>query len=381
MNHAVSAIKTSSYQPQPLYDIIDRHMNAHNMHNIIAPHSKVVIKPNLIAKSTPQNAVTTQPEVLEAVILWLKNRGVSDITIADSPGGTYTPAALEDIYNVCKIKDVAQKHGVKLNKNIAFKDIPFAEGKTVKRFNIIEPLACADVIINLPRLKTHGMMMLSGAVKNMFGAIPGLQKPELHFRFKEKDAFASMLVDLCLLLKPAISIVDAVISMEGNGPTGGHPRETGMTFAAVNPFALDLALCDFIGMNPGGVHTVADSIERGLCPADAKDIDYLGTDCPDRISDFIFPDSKPLGFQGSIPKFLIKPAELLTDKLLKPRPYIRRKDCIGCGKCEESCAPKAVMVKNKKAHIADTKCIYCFCCHEMCPVKAIDIKRFRILSR
>jgi ferredoxin len=156
--------------------------------------------------------------------------------------------------------------------------------------------------------------------------------------------------------------------MEGNGPSGGNPRETGYIFAAENPHALDRALCAFINMPESYVATVTDALERGLC---SNNIEYLCDGKPEPITDYKFPDSKPLAFHSLMPKFV--------GRLFTPIPVIRPKDCIGCEKCAESCSPDAIEMQTNKAVIKYEKCIKCFCCHEMCPAKAIDIKRSRLL--
>ena len=373
----ISAIKTPDYSPEILDSAVSRHMSALGLEPLFTPGKKVLIKPNLLMKAAPEQAIATHPAMLAAVLRWLKTRGINDITIADSPGGPYTKSHLEGIYKACGFDSVAREHGAVLNTSTDWVEIPHNNGRACRHFSIISPVQNADLIINLARLKTHGMMMLSAAVKNLFGCIPGLQKPELHFRFQDKATFAEMLVDLCELVKPTVCIVDAVVSMEGDGPSGGTPRETGMTLASLNPHSLDLALCDFIAMPPEHVYTVNAAINRGLCPASAAELDYLNDGRPAQIEGFIFPNSKPLGFYGHVPAIFRGPVKFLSEVAFAPVPVIRKGKCVGCGKCAESCAPKAAVILDRKAVIDYSKCIKCFCCHEFCAFKAIDIKRFR----
>ena len=371
----VSAVKTPDYSPELLDDAVSRHMKALELEIIFTPGKKVLIKPNLLMKAAPEQAITSHPALLSAVIRWLKSRGISDIIIADSPGGPYTKSHLEGIYKACGLDSIAQEYNVALNSSTEWAETPFECGEICRRFSIIKPVLDADLIIDLARLKTHGMMLLSAAVKNLFGCIPGLQKPDLHFRFTDKISFGNMLVDLCELVRPTVCIVDAVVSMEGDGPSGGVPRKTGMTFASLNPYALDLALCDFIKMPPEQVYTVGASIRRGLCPDNVQALTYLGDGKPAQIENFLFPSSKPLGFYGHVPKFLRKPVRYLSEVMFVPMPVVRKNKCVGCGKCAESCAPEAAAIIDRKAVIDYSKCIKCFCCHEFCPYKAIDIKR------
>jgi ferredoxin len=211
-------------------------------------------------------------------------------------------------------------------------------------------------------------------VKNLFGCIPGLIKPEMHLRFPEKDRFARMLVDLALLVKPGITLVDGVDSMEGDGPAGGTVRHTAMTFAGRNVFALDLALGAFIGLRPGEIPTVAESVKSGLCPDDPAELTWLLDGRPEPTPHYKHPASKSVRFSGHAPK-LFRPLAAWAETKFSPRPVVSKKKCIGCGKCAESCAPKAMTIREKKASLDLSKCIRCYCCHEMCPVKAIRIRR------
>ena len=377
----ISVTKNALYDPQALDLAIDTHMSAFGMQHRIDSRTKIVLKPNLLMRAAPDRAITTHPEIIAAVLRWLRGHGAVDITIAESPGGPHTKSQLEGVYRACKIVDIANKYDAKLNIDTGWSAMQCPEGKICREFTIINPIAQADIIINLPKLKTHGMTMLSGAVKNMMGIIPGLQKPEMHFRFQDKAAFGRMLVDLSLTKPPTLTIVDAVISMEGDGPSGGTPRETGQIFAAENPHALDLALCEFIGMPAQHVPTLSDAIQRGMCPESADNLKYVGDGCPPSVEGYKFPSSRPLAFHTFLPKFLQKPVGFLSDKMLTPYPVVRPRSCTGCGKCAESCPPDAIRFHNRVAKIDYKECIKCFCCHEMCPEKAIDIRRSRIFKR
>jgi uncharacterized protein (DUF362 family)/ferredoxin len=335
---------------------------------------RVLLKPNLLARYAPDAAVTTHPVVVEAVVLVLQGHGIDDITLADSPGGPYAKSLLETIYRASGLAAVAERTGMKLNTDTATVEKTVADAELCRSFTIIKPAIDADYIINLVKLKTHGMMMMTAGVKNLFGCIPGLMKPDMHLRFPEKERFAQMLVDLALLVKPGITLVDGIDAMEGDGPSGGTVRHMGMTFAAKNVFALDLALGEFLGFGCDEVPTVAQSVKAGLCPANPTEIEWLLDGKPRPILDFQHPHSKTLSFSGSVPKWLSAPVGWL-EKRLSPRPVVNRGKCIGCGKCAESCAPRAMTVRDKKANLELSKCIRCYCCHEMCPVNAIKIKR------
>lgn len=372
----VSVISCDSYDVEKLSEIIELQFCEFEAEKpIIKKGGTVVIKPNLIMSRRPEEATTTHPEFVAAIIRAVKRRGGTAI-IAESPGGTYTKAALKAIYARTGMTDIARREGAQLNFDIGYEQVPSNAGHMVSSFNIINPVLHADAVISAAKLKTHGQMTYSGAVKNLFGSVPGLMKPEFHYRFPEKAAFGSMIVDLCETIKPAISFIDGIVGMEGNGPTGGSPKELGLVLAAVNPHALDLVACSLIGFAADKIPTLADAVKRGLCPSDLSQIEVTGGGTQVKQVKFKAPDSISLDFAENLPSFLRKP----IGKLFTPRPVIVKRDCVGCGKCVESCPQHTIEIKNGKAEIDYSKCIRCYCCHEMCPKRTIRIKRFKLFG-
>ncbi len=332
--------------------------------------TKVTIKPNLLMARSPDQATTTHPAVVAAVAAALRRRGVEQITVADSPGGPYTAAALRRIYRACGMEELC---GVTLNLDTAWGSRKAKPGSLAEEFHLIRPILEADVVISVGKLKTHGMTTLSGGVKNLFGCVPGLQKPELHYRYPTLDAFSQMLLDLAETVAPAFTIVDAVSAMEGNGPSGGTPRQVGLLAGSTSPFALDLVLADLIGLGVEDVATLRHSLQRGLIPGSAAQLQTDG-DPYEKIADFRMPASKALDFSSHMPG-PVRPLVRWLRRRVTPRPVIRRERCVGCGKCAESCPAHTIAVKEGKAVIDYRRCISCFCCHEMCPVRAIEMGR------
>lgn len=378
--NTVSFFKTEDYAPETMHEAVKKHFDALGLENIIKPETKVMIKPNLLMRASPEAAITTHPEMIAAIIDNLQAMGVREIVIAESSGGAYTKAQLSVIYGACGYKRFENMPGVTLNYDVSFKKVAFPEGNTVREFELISPVFDADFIISAAKLKTHAHTGLSGAVKNLFGTVPGLMKPEFHFRLQEKEPFCDMLIDLCRCVKPSLAIVDAVWSMEGDGPSGGIKKYTGFTAASLDPFKCDLALCGAMGFDPAEAGTVTASINRGFCPASIEELDIVGDTEFIGKFDFVRPRSVNVNFTGRFPKFLAKPIEYIENKMLAPRPKVHTKQCVGCGKCAESCPPKAIDIVERKAVINASECIRCFCCQEMCPIKAITIKRFSILK-
>lgn len=376
MAYKVACVQAEKYEYSVIKDSVDRLFELLKLDSLIKPGMRVVLKPNLLMKRTPEEATTTHPLLVSAVAEKVLELGAASVLAAESPGGPYTKSSLASIYSASGMTQASSEHHFSLNQDFTYQEVPWPSGKVCKAFNIITPLTEADLIISLPKLKTHGMTGLSGAVKNMFGSVPGLQKPELHYRYPERDEFTNMLIDLWECVRPAVTIVDAVDAMEGNGPSGGSPKHMGLLFASQNPYILDLALANLIDMPVSQIPILQNAILRELCPAEFSHSFMVG-DSFQPVPDFKKPRQKNLDFVDVLPGFLQRPCKRVMEKVLVPNPVIRKKDCIGCGKCAESCPQHIIRIRERKAEIHNRKqCIHCYCCHEMCPKKAIDLRRF-----
>lgn len=366
----ISIVKVAEYEASLLDEAVRRHFEAVEIDRDLKPGMKVLIKPNLISAHKPDHAATTNPHFLLSIIFALKARGITDIMIADSPGGLFTQGILKNVYSVCGFKPLAE-HAV-LNLDTSWREVKTPEGFCVPYFNILNVIADADYIINVAKLKTHTMTTISAGIKNLFGAIPGLQKPEMHYRFPDVNDFSNMLIDLSLLIKPQITLIDAVDGMEGDGPNAGTPKRMGLTFASRDMYTQDCIASELMGIPMDTVPMLRRALERGLAkPNEAK---ILG-DCDVIPDPFEMPKSVAFDFMARFPKFMQKPLNKFVNGVLKPLPKLDRKKCIGCGRCAESCPPQIIVMKNRKAKFKRKGCISCFCCQEMCPAKAIDIKR------
>lgn len=344
---------------------------------LVGPGKRVAIKPNLLMRRRPDEATTTHPAVVAAVVKALRRRGVTDLLIAESHSGQYTKARLKSIYDGCGMTAMAEELKVALNLDLGVTQTSAPDARMCREFPILDPILQADVVVDVAKLKTHMMTTLSGCVKNLFGCVPGLLKPELHCRFPDQKDFAGMLIDLCDLVRPSLSICDGIVAMEGNGPSGGSPRQLSALIASRSPYAADVAACALIGLPPKQVAMLKEAMNRRLCPSSVEELTIEG----DPIESLMQPDFQKAANQGTdflmrVPKVFRGPVKAL----LTPKPHIRVKDCIGCGRCAESCPQHTIRIVDKKAVIAYSDCIKCYCCHEMCPVKAIDIRRFRLFD-
>lgn len=337
---------------------------------------RVALKVNLVMKKRPEEAATTHPILVGELARIIKSAG-AEAVIIDSPGGPYTPARLKDIYSAAGMEGVADEVGVHLNYDTSDCEVSNPQGKYIKKLKILKPLVDADLVINLPKLKTHGQMVYTGAVKNMFGAIAGTSKVEYHFNMKEYDKFADALIDIFLSTKPALNIMDAVVGMEGPGPTAGRPKDIGVILASENAFDLDLAAVNIVNLAAESVPVLKNAIARSLCEADISKIDIVGEKLQDvRVKEFDVPAMEGL---REIRFYKIPFLNSLSGLMLSKPVFIKDK-CIGCAECMRSCPPKAIVMKNRKPVVKLSKCIRCFCCQELCPAKAVEIRRNRLLD-
>lgn len=367
-NYDVAVVRCKTYNVEAVKPALEEAVNAVNGLDFVKSGMKIIIKPNLVSFKKPDAAATTHPALLEALVEMLLARGAA-VTIGDSPGGPHSLPLLNRVYAATGM-DRVEKLGAKLNRNMNEKTVDFPEGKVLKNFTYTEYLDEADAIIDFCKLKSHGMLGMSAAVKNLFGTIPGLKKPEVHYKFQNDAEFADMLVDLNEYFKPRLAICDAVVGMEGNGPTAGTPRQIGAIIASKSTYYADVVGAELIGMNIDGLPTLQAAYERGFAPASSKNLRVYGDIRALTVDDFKAPPVRGLSFmrKGNVLHFISKAA-------LEHKPTLKKRLCVGCGECARMCPAKAIEMKNKKPHINREKCIRCFCCQEFCPRAAMVAHR------
>ena len=329
---------------------------------------KIAVKPNLVSFKKPEEAVTTHPALNKALTEMLLERG-AEVVIGDSPGGPHTTVYLNKVYTATGMTAL-EREGVSLNRDLTEKTEDFPEGKAVKSITYTAYLKECDAIIDVCKLKSHGMMGMSAAVKNLYGAIPGLKKPEMHYKFPNEADFAEMLIDLNEFFKPRLAICDAVVGMEGNGPLNGKAREVGTIIAAKNTYYCDLVAAELIGREFDELPTLAAAYKRGLAPKTSAELNLYGDPKALCVKDFEAPPVRGLRFmrEGTFLHFI-------SSKCLAQKPVLKPKLCVGCGECARTCPAKAIDMKNKKPVIDRKKCIRCFCCQEFCPKAAMVVHR------
>lgn len=366
----VSIERCNSYDEETVYTAIEKLIdNIGGWKKFISPGKKVALKPNLLMFKKPEDAATTHPSVVKAVITQIQKAG-GIVTIVESPGGPYSQSMLRHVYKATGIEKVADETGAVLNYDLRVCDIYREQSKYIKQLEVLKPLVDADVIINLPKLKTHTMMTYTGAVKNMFGAVAGTAKADLHLRMPDYMKFADSLIDIYLSVKPSLNILDGIIGMEGYGPTNGTPRNVGVLLASTDGFSLDAAALKIIGLPMEKVPVMLNAKERGLLPEDItitgepiENITVKGYYIP-LINEHERVDKFNRGFMKHVKKWI------------RPRPVIQESLCVKCGNCSKNCPPKVITLeKGKKPEIDYKNCIRCFCCHELCAYNAITIHR------
>lgn len=293
--------------------------------------------------------------------------------IADSPGGPFNERALKGVYAACGITEVVERTGARLNWDCTEVTVPFPQGLLLKSLTITNFCAKSDMVISLPKLKTHGMMTLTGSVKVLFGVIPGLNKADYHLKMPKVEDFADVLVDIAEFVQPKLTIMDAVVGMEGDGPSAGTPRQIGAILASEDSYAADVVAAALIGLSPEQVPTIMAARRRGLVSR-IEDIEVTGNGIDElAVRNYQVPKGFPLHFlNGKVPK-VFKSAVVNS---VWPRPVFEHEHCVGCADCVNNCPPKALVLNEDKRPVVDLdKCIRCFCCQELCPKKAVEIKR------
>ena len=332
----------------------------------------ILLKPNLLRSASAEKGVTTHPAVFSAVATFLKVRGHT-LAYGDSPNGMYTPLA---VARSCGIQAAAESLGVPLADFETGVELSFPRGALDRLFKVAKGAVEAGRIINLPRLKTHGLTTMTGALKNMFGVIPGGRKGEYHVTHPDVESFSRMIVDLNGSVPAQLVVLDAITVMEGNGPANGRLRKVGLLIMTDDPVAADAVGCRIMGVDPLSVPFIRIADEIGLGNANIGKIQLLGEPLEKFVCSDLDVRARPLG--QNVPKFLIR----IAKDLIVSKPVIDAETCSRCGQCVEACPtdPKSLRRKAGQGryglpYYLYSTCIRCYCCQETCPTGAIRIRR------
>ena len=348
------------------------------MGRFVRPGERIVLKANLLRAAPPESAICTHPAVVEAVAKLVKEAGGTPV-ICDSPGGAlHKEAVLRSLYEKTGMAAAAAAAGAELSMDSSTRTVSLPEGRVLRQAEIITPVAEADGVIDLCKMKTHVLMSMTGAVKNLFGVIPGLSKVGYHATHPDHETFADVLLDLTGYVKPRLSLMDGILAMEGDGPgSSGTPRRAGLLLAAENPLALDTAAGALMNLPRRDNPVLLAAERRGLAPSRIEDVELVGGTVEGlRMADYRLPGSTKASLMDFLGP-LARPAERFCKKVLSQTPRIDEALCVGCGICARSCPGRAIdlSVPGKKARIRPKACIHCYCCHELCPQRAVELRQ------
>ncbi|ACB83915.1 DUF362 domain-containing protein [Natranaerobius thermophilus] len=345
------------------------------LEKLVNQGDKVLLKVNLLSPKEPEQAVTTHPQLVKVICELVKELGANPI-VGDSSGGmTSKGSRTNRAFQISGIQQAAEEAGaeiVNFDEAGSVEMTSQVQGNTYQ-FYVAQPVIEADVIINLPKLKTHGLTYFTGAVKNMYGVLPGNQKRDLHRKYPDTDEFSRLLSVLYDTVKPDLTIMDGIWSMEGNGPSAGTRKDLGLILASKDGVALDEVACNIIGFRPLQVKTtrMAQALEFGT--ADLGQISLPDNISKYRVDNFQLPDTR---FVEMVPSWLTR----AVINQLRTVPQIDSNSCAHCGICQKSCPVDAIKTQrstngDKNLYtITPDNCIECYCCHELCPEKAVNIE-------
>lgn len=323
---------------------------------------KVLIKPNVLRGSEAQEGIVTHPEVLRAVVKKVEEMRPASIVVGDNPG-VFSYGANEESFRVTGLMEAAGAY----YQNIGIDSVKVGfNADFLPEVSISRAILEADVIISLPKFKTHGLTVMTGAIKNSYGFLPGAQKAKLHKAAGSPKRFHEAVVEVFRLRVPDMFIVDAVVGMQGNGPASPDLRDIGLMLASDNAVALDAVIATMMGCEPDKLRFLQKAKEAGLGDFDLDKAEIIGELKP--LPDFKLP---PLGGEAIVNN---PGLQAFMDARILLRPKADPELCTACGTCVDQCSVAALsMVEGLPQVDADT-CITCFCCQEMCPEKAMTLQ-------
>jgi uncharacterized protein (DUF362 family) len=358
MKSIVSIVKCEDYQSQRVFQAVRKACDLiGGISRVVRAGDKVLIKPCFLKASPPEEGVDTHPEVVRAVIRLVKEAGGKPI-VGDSPIGFQN---IDEVYETSGVRKVCSEEGAELVK--------FIESETVDGIPIAKHAKNADVIISVPKFKTHALTILTGSIKSVFGVVPGLSKVKCHELFPKAVDFSKVLVQIFSYAQPRLTIVDGITSMEGDGPTTGTLRDTQIILASTDSVAADAVLSKLMGIDPFRVLTTKYAHEMRLGTGRLDEIEIVGDDRGDPIKGFKLPTAKTF---FDLPESFLK---IIAPVLLNFKPVVKKGMCSFCQKCIAICPAGAISVKKGRIAIDHKKCKVCVCCCELCPSNAITIDK------
>lgn len=359
----VSIVRCQSYEEGEIFQALRKSIDLiGGIQRFVKEGDRVLLKPNLLYGKAPEKAVTTHPTIVKGMIQIVREAG-GEPFIGDSPalGGLIKTAEKAGIK---KVAEDLHCPLVEFNEPMVF---THRRGVFFKSIEIEQKVLEADVMINLPKWKTHGQMLLTLGVKNLFGCVPGPRKALWHLKTGgDRKRFAQLLVDLYQILSPSLTVLDGVVGMDGNGPNSGRPVPLGLILASTDALSLDQVICDLLGIPRISLMTNQVALEAGM----GRDgIEIVGESIEEvRIFRFELPKLSPSDW--GLPSFLSR----VLKNFLTSKPVLKKELCKKCGQCVEICPAQSLHIMERGLSFDYGRCIRCFCCQEVCPEGAIQIK-------
>ncbi len=365
----VAVVKCPDYRAENLARAVRRSLDLiGGLGPLLKPRARVFVKVNHLASyAPPERAIITHPDFVAAVLRLLLDYDVS-IVVGDD-----IASSGEDGYSPTGYRRMCEALGVGL---VNLKETGFAEvrlpGSVLKKTYIARPVLEADILVNLPKLKTHSFAIFTGAVKNMYGVIPHGLRINYHRRFMRNEVFSQMLVDLYARVKHHLTVMDAVVGLEGEGPSAGAPKSVGVILASRDGVAVDAVASSIVGYNPLQIFTLSEAEKRNIGAGDLSRIEIRGEDIAlIRIQDFRHSAAAVRLFRWKLPAFLYAYIQAQLALIPEVKPNV----CTACQECVGICPAAAVILAGRTARVDESKCLHCLCCHEVCPYQAIRLKR------
>jgi uncharacterized protein (DUF362 family)/Pyruvate/2-oxoacid:ferredoxin oxidoreductase delta subunit len=365
----VSLVRAHDYEFSQIHAALGKAIELiGGLHEIVKPGARVFVKINHLSPPSPaERGIVTHPVFVEAVLELLKAAG-ADITVGDD-----IDSGTRDGFEVSGYRQMCQRAGVRL---INLREAGFVEikcnGLLLDKLYVSRIALEADVIVNLPKLKTHSFTVFTGAIKNTYGIIPTGLRTRFHHEYMRSVDFCQMLTDLFSAVRPQLTVMDGIFAMEGEGPASGNLRRLGIMLATQDAVALDAVASRIIGLDPMDVYTTRYAHRRSLGIGDLQQIEVVG-ECIENVAvgDFKLPAAYGNMFLERVPNVLSK----FLSRYLVARQQMRETRCTGCAECEKACPSGAISISGKTAIIDQSRCINCMCCHEVCRFGAITPKR------
>jgi len=371
----VSIVRCDSYQQEEVDNAVRESLQLiGGIDEIIKPQDRVLLKVNMINSDFPEKAATTHPSILRAVIRVVKEMG-GEAVVGDAPGVAYR--YIERAWQKTGLRRAAEEEGAEV---INFREVEEIDNSTNNKripvLHIAKEVLDADVVISLPKLKTHSFTLFTGAIKNLYGTIPGFRKKELHGLAPRPQDFAELMVDIFSVVKPSLAIMDGVVGMEGDGPVSGSPRKIGLILASRDLVSLDAVASNIIGYHPFDIEITKAGAKRGLGVGKLEEIEIKGVPLNEvKIEDFKLVSNLNTLLKR-VPSFVFSTLRPAAYLFLKVTPGVDEDSCKRCGDCAEACPVKAIKMENHKCPVINQKrCIRCFCCTEVCSYGSMKIER------